>query len=245
MAESKDISQAQTSDDFLASDKSLQCIRIEVNSHVAVFLYYKRYPKENSQKFPQDRTAIVFYFDNEFVNEKFIKNYMSLIGQVDEVEVGSYINRKGSKKKRRVVNFAIVKFLEEEALLTLLDRYQTQLRINEFLDLKRNKNVSLNYDPLKDEEAEEEEEVDEDGFVKVTSDVTKKRFNKNGLSFKVKKHKEEDERKLKDKESKGDFYWNYQLLDKKRQMYEELKNLFEEDKKALEGKSNKKQKKEI
>ena len=200
-------------------DKNLQCIRVEVNSHVTVFLYYKKYPKVDSKKFPQDRTAIVFYFDaGEYVNEKFIWTYFSLAGQVEDVELGSYINKKGSKKKRRVVSFAIVKFLEEEDLQSLLNRYEMQMKINSYLETRKNRNVNLDYDPMKDVEDEEEEEVDEDGFVTVTKNVTKKRFNKGGLSFKVsKRNAQEDEDKFNKNEGKGDFYWNYQLLDKKRQ----------------------------
>jgi hypothetical protein len=200
-------------------DKNLQCIRVEINTHVTVFLYYKKYPKQDSKKFPQERSAIVFYFDSgDYVNEKFIWTYFSLAGQVEDVEFGSYINKKGSKKKRRVVNFAIVKFLEEEDLQALLNRYEMQMKINSFLETRKNRNINLDYDPLKDVEDEEEDEVDDDGFVTVRKDVTKKRFNKQGLSFKVsKKTAQEDEDKLLKKEEKGDFYWNFQLLDKKRQ----------------------------
>jgi len=223
-------------------DKNLQCVRVEINSHVTVFLYYKKYPKSDSKKYPQDRSAIVFFFDHEKVDEKFLWTYLSLIGQIDDLEIGSYINRKGCKKKRRVVNFAIVKFLEEDSLVSFLDRYQTQMKINNFLENKKNRNINLDYDPLKDnfEDEFEEEEVDEEGFVTVSKDVTKKRFSKNGLSFKVSKRrgdeqeenfdeeKEGDEdgntdfmsrnkkKKQKNKE-KGDFYWNHQLLDRKRQ----------------------------
>ena len=259
-------------------DKNLQCIRVEINSHVTVFLYYKKYPKADSKKFPQDRSAIIFYFDNEKVDQKFLWQYLSLIGQVEELEVGSYINKKGNKKKRRVVNFAIVKFLEEETLESFLNRYETQIKINNFLEIKKNRNINLDYDPMKDEEEQEEEEEDEDGFVTVRSDKTKKRFSKKGLSFKVMKKKEgqnedrkeeyedsdqedgdideEGQRAKKKKEVKGDFYWNYHILDKKKQskifnsnyfslffnfsnlVYDELKNLFAEDKKALEHKSS-------
>ena len=49
----------------LSLDKSLHCLRIELNRHTTVFLYYKVYPKQNSAKFPQDRSAIFFYFDNQ------------------------------------------------------------------------------------------------------------------------------------------------------------------------------------
>jgi hypothetical protein len=201
----------------LSQDKSLQCIRIEINSHVTCFLYYKQYPKANSEKFPQERTAIIFYFDDSNINERLIWTYISLVGQIEDLELGSYINKRGNKKKRRVINFALVKFLEEESLLNFLNRYETQMKINDFVQQKRNRNVNLDYDPLKDEEKLiEDEEVDEDGFVTVTADKSKKRFSKKGLSFKVTKEGEE-EIKEKNNVEKGDFYWNYQLLDKKRQ----------------------------
>ena len=198
----------------LSQDKSLQCVRIEINTHVTCFLYYKTYPKANSERFPQDRTAIIFFFDDANVNEKFLWTYISLIGQIDDLELGSYINKKGSRKKRKVVNFALVKFLEEESLQSFLNRFETQLKINNFLEQKKNRNINLDYDPLKDEEYEEEE-VDEEGFVTVTADKSKKRFSNKGMSFKVSKG--DEEKKEKKSEKKGDFYWNYQLLDKKRQ----------------------------
>jgi hypothetical protein len=201
-------------ENVLKSDKSLQCVRVEINSHVTIFLYYKIYPKTESKRFPQDKTSIFFFFDNENVNDIFFKTYISLIGQIDEVEIGSYINKKGSKKKRRVVNFAIVKFMEEESLTSLMDRYKTQMKINEFLETRRNRKINLSYDPLADEE-EQENEVDEDGFVEVKYDNASKRFSKNGLSFKVGKQSEESEKN--NSESKGDFYWNHQVLEKKRQ----------------------------
>jgi hypothetical protein len=200
-------------------DKNLQCIRIEINSHVTVFLYYKKYPKVDSKKFPQDKSAIIFYFDNEHVNDKFLWTYLSLVGQVEDIELGSYINKKGNKKKRRVVNFAIVKFLEEESLGLFLNRYETQIKINNFIENRKNRNVNLDYDPMKDEEEIEEEEVDEDGFVTVRSDAAKKRFSKKGLSFKVMKKKEQSEEETgkKKKDVKGDFYWNCHIIDRKRQ----------------------------
>ncbi len=212
-------------DDMLSSDKSLQCLRVEINSHVAVFLYYKRYPKANSTKFPQSNTAIFFYFDHEHVNEKFFYTYISFISQIDTIEIGSFINRKGSKKKRKVVNFAIVKLIDEESLDKLLDRHPTQLKINEFIENKRGKSVSLNYDTGNIEEDEEvEDDVDSDGFVKVTKKANKKRFTGGGASFKVGSANEGDGQgeeeytgRRKKKNKPQDFYWNFQFVDKKRQ----------------------------
>lgn len=206
----------QRDESELRNDKSLQCIRIELNSHVTVFLYYKKYPKPDSKRFPQDRSAILFYFDNENINQNFLKTFMSLVGSVDELDIGSYINRKGSKVKRRIVNFAIVKFVESEHLNSLMNRYETQMKINKFIENKKNRKINLSYDPLNydDNQDDEEAQVDEDGFVEVRYDNISKRFSKNGLSFKVAKGEQESINKI---ENKNDFYWNHQILEKKRQ----------------------------
>ena len=56
------------------------------------------------------------------------------------------------------------------------------------------------------------------------------------------KETEEDEdilnagKRKKNKDKGNDFYWNYQVLDKKRQMYDELKMLCDEDKRAINNK---------
>jgi len=206
----------QRDESELRNDKSLQCIRIELNSHVTVFLYYKKYPKPDSKRFPQDRSAILFYFDNENINQNFLKTFMSLVGSVDELDIGSYINRKGSKVKRRIVNFAIVKFVESEHLNSLMNRYETQMKINKFIENKKNRKINLSYDPLNydDNQDDEEAQVDQDGFVEVRYDNISKRFSKNGLSFKVAKGEQESINKI---ENKNDFYWNHQILEKKRQ----------------------------
>ncbi len=142
-----------------------------------------------------------------------------MIGQIDTIEIGSYINKKGSKKKRRVVNFALIKFIDEDSLDRLMNRNQAQLMVNDYIENKKNRSVSLNYDTMKDDD--EEAEVDEDGFVIAKWQPNKKRFNGGGASFKVSKNREEDEeeivKKRNKKNEKGDFYWNYQLMDKKRQ----------------------------
>ena len=46
-------------------------------------------------------------------------------------------------------------------------------------------------------------------------------------------------KRKKNKDKGNDFYWNYQVLDKKRQMYDELKMLFDEDKRAINNKKRK------
>lgn len=213
-------------EDNIQNDKSLQCIRIELNTHISILLYYKVYPKNNSERFPQNRTAIFFFFDHLNINEKLLKEYISQMGDIDEIQIGSYINKKGSKKKRKIVNFALIKFMDEESLNFLMKRHQAQMKINEYIENRKNKKIQLSYDPLKDEEDqfnENEENEDEDGFVKVSQNDAKKRFSKNGLSFKVAKKTDVEEDNIeethniaKTPKEEGDFYWNFQILNKKK-----------------------------
>ena len=222
---------------------NLQCLRIPINSYKTVFLYYKKYPKP-SIKYPKDLTCIIFYFDSD-IDDKFFYLYMSLYGQIDTVDLGSFFNRKGSKNKRRLVYFAIVKYCENESLKKLLkDNYDSQKIINDYINMTRyNNNNNLDYDPLKFEEEEYLGEPDEDGFIEVKANNNGKNHfsNQKGLSFKVAKEEDDFYKDLiskRKKKKENNLYYNFQILDKKRAMYDELKNLFEEDKKAL----NKKQK---
>jgi hypothetical protein len=163
-----------TDDNVLANDKTLQCLRIELNSSTTVFLYFKRYPKEDSKRFPQNRTAIFFYFDSTNIDQQILKTYISQLGQIDEIELGNYINKKGLKKHHKVVYFAIIKFLDEESLTGLLDQYSSQIKINQYIEKRKNKSVHISYDAMKEyNEEEEEEEVDLEGFVKVTANRIK------------------------------------------------------------------------
>jgi hypothetical protein len=158
-------------DDLIQNDKALQCLRIELSAHTTIFLYYKVYPKVGSKRFPQSRTAIIFYFDAEHIDQQIIKTYIGLAGQIDTVELGSYVNQKGYKnQKGKIVNFAIVKFVEEEGLEKLLSQKSMQVKINEYIEIKRSRRLQLNYDPIKEEDDEfaEEEEEDDEGFIKVT-----------------------------------------------------------------------------
>jgi len=129
------------------------------------------YPKKNSDKFPQDRSAIFFYFDNQHIDEKFFHYYISSAGQMENVEFGNYINKKGSSSKRRVVNFAIVKFDEKESLENLLNRLDMQLKINNLIERSKNRTVDFSYNPLEDidENGDEidDDQPDADGFVEV------------------------------------------------------------------------------
>ena len=153
-------------EDNLENDKTLQIIRIERNKSQTIFLYYKPYPRKENSKFDSERSIIVFYFDTEFVNEKFLKEYLSLAGDIESISLGKYLNKKGSKNKRRVVQFAVITFIEKEALETINDRTNFQLLVNSLIERKRG-GLSLDYDPTK-LEAVEGGEVDDEGFVKVT-----------------------------------------------------------------------------
>jgi hypothetical protein len=153
-------------DELIQNDKSLQCLRIELNAHIAVFLYYKVYPKSDSKRFPQSRTAILFYFDPEHINEQVIKTYISLAGNIDKIELGNYVNQKGYKnQKGKIINFAIVKFIDEESLDKLLNSKSMQTKINNYIENKRNRKLQLNYEPIKEEP--EEEDIDSEGFITV------------------------------------------------------------------------------
>ena len=162
---------------MLSLDKSLHCLRVELNRQITLFLYYKVYPKENSKKFPQEKSAIFFYFDHQNIDEKFFYYYMSSAGQIENVEFGNYINRKGSKNKRRIVNFAIVKFYDKESMENLLNRLDMQLKINSLIEKKKNRPVDFSYNPLDnmDEEGEElvDDGPDEDGFIEVKANKGK------------------------------------------------------------------------
>ena len=248
---------------------NLQCLKIQVNSHITEFLYYQRYPKKNNAKYDPKFCALVYYF-NEDLDDKFFYLYFSLMGQIDELFFGSFFGHNNkiksySKKKDdnpKIIHFAIIKYVEEESLNILLDCKQAQTLINNYLIKTRNYKLDFQYDPIKDEENNiEEENIDEDGnkknpeedFVLVSSNTAKNNFSFNGVSFKVAKEKnkvdieldeDEDEnsempnlKKKKKKKNKGnDFYWNFQLLDKKRTVKDELEQLFAKDKEVIERK---------
>ena len=256
--------------------QNIQCLKIQVNSHITEFLYYQRYPKKNNPKYDPKLCALVYYF-NEDLDDKFFYLYFSLMGQIDEVFFGSFFGHSNkiksySKKKDdspKIIHFAIIKYLEEESLNTLLDCKQAQTLINNYLIKTRNYKLDLQYDPLKDIENNEfdgekkeedgEKKNPEDDFVLVSANTAKNNFSFNGVSFKVAKEKnkvdldlEEDEdensdmpnfkKKKKKKNVGNDFYWNFQLLDKKRSIKEELEQLFAKDKEVIERKKKIKEK---
>ena len=241
-------------------DSNLSCIKIQVNSYRSEFLYYQRYPKKNNTQYDPKFCALVYYF-NENLNDHFFYLYFSLMGQIDDIAFGSFFGHNKNKKKNnnepKLIHFAIVKYVEEESLNILLDFKKAQKLINDYLEKTRNYKLDLKYDPLKEFEEENLENEDdkknkEDDFVLVTSNTAKNNFSLNGVSFKIAKEKnkvdleleEDDEnsdmpnfKKKKKKKNKGnDFYWNYQLLDKKRNVRDELAELFKKDKEVIERK---------
>ena len=250
----------------------LQCLKIQVNSHITEFLYYQRYPKKNNEKYDPKLCALVYYF-NENLDDKFFYLYFSLMGQIDEVFFGSFfghnklnINPKKSDSTPKKIHFAIIKYLEEESLNVLLDNKQAQILINNYLYNQRNVNIDMQYDLLDEENINDNLDEDnkknkkkniEEDFVEVKGTTSKNNFSFGGVSFKIGKDKtkeelemeEEDEysdmpnfKKKKKKKSLGnDFYYNFQLLNKKRSVKEELEELFAKDKEVIERKKKMKE----
>ena len=177
---------------------------------------------------------------------------------------GHNTNIKTFPKKKynnpNIIYFAIVKYVEEDSLNKLLDCKEAQTLINNYLIKTRNYKLDFQYDPLKDDLNKVEDEnlgeygnqknLEED-FILVSGNTSKNNFSFNGVSFKVAKEKnkidlelEEDEnensetanfKKKKKKKIKGnDFYYNFQLLGKKRSVKDELEKLFAKDKEVIE-----------
>ena len=124
-----------------------------------------------------------------------------------------------------------------------MNQYKTQLLINEYLEKIRNKDIDINYDPLKEEnELNIIDETDKDGFIEVKSNTRKNNFSNKNISFKIVNDKFDEYDNLykrRRKRKRNEMFYNFQIVDKKKEMYEQLKNLFEEDKKII---NNKKQK---
>ena len=251
----------------------LQCLKIQVNSHITEFLYYQRYPKKNNEKYDPKLCALVYYF-NENLDDKFFYLYFSLMGQIDEVFFGSFFGhnskiKSGQKKSDstpKIIHFAIIKYLEEESLNILLDNKQAQILINNYLYNQRNVNIDFQYDLLDEDNNDNNIDSDsnknkkkniEDDFVLVQGNTAKNNFSYGGVSFKIGKDKSKDElemeeedensdmpnfKKKKKKKALGnDFYYNFQLLNKKRSVKEELEELFAKDKEVIERKKKMKE----
>ena len=99
-------------------------------------------------------------------------------------------------------------------------------------------------------EKKEKKNIEEE-FVEVTANTARKNFNYEGVSFKIAKEKnavdleleEDDEeysdmpnfkKKKKKKNLGNDFYWNFQMLEKKRNAKDELEQLLKRDKEVIE-----------
>ena len=249
----------------LEEKPKLQCLKIQVNSHITEFLYYQRYPKKNNEKYDQKLCALVYYF-NEKLDDKFFYLYFSLMGQIDDIFFGSFfghnnkinMNNKNENSSPRLIHFVIIKYLEEDSLNKLLDNKQAQMLINNYLYNKRNVNLDFQYDLMGDEKNNDENDekskpknIEED-FVLVKGNTSKNNFSYGGVSFKIGKEKnkidleleEDDEnsdmpnfKKKKKKKGLGnDFYYNFQLMNKKRTVTEELEELFAKDKEVIERK---------
>ena len=252
----------------------LQCLKIQVNSHVTEFLYYQRYPKKNNEKYDPKLCALTYYF-NENLDDKFFYLYFSLMGQIDEIFFGSFFGHNTKMKlyskkddsSPKKIHFAIIKYLEEESLNILLDNKKAQMLINNYLYNERNVKIDLQYDLLEDEknigkldengEKNKKKNIEEE-FVLVKGNTSKNNFSYGGVSFKIGKDKNKDDldldeddensdmpylKKKKKKKSLGnDFYYNFQLLNKKRSVKEELEELFAKDKEVIERKKKMKEK---
>ena len=258
----------------LEKSNKLQCLKIQVNSHVTEFLYYQRYPKKNNEKYDPKLCALTYYF-NENLDDKFFYLYFSLMGQIDEIFFGSFFGHNTKMKlyskkddsSPKKIHFAIIKYLEEESLNILLDNKKAQMLINNYLYNERNVKIDLQYDLLEDEknigELDENGEKNkkkniEEEFVLVKGNTSKNNFSYGGVSFKIGKDKNKDDldldeddensdmpylKKKKKKKSLGnDFYYNFQLLNKKRSVKEELEELFAKDKEVIERKKKMKEK---
>jgi len=180
-------------------DKTLMALRIELNKYQTIFLYYKSYIKktsnnneEASEKYPKNRSFIIFYFNPEAVSEKLIHEYFSLVGKIDHIALGSYINKSGNYKKvRKLVNYALVRFSKD----TIINKTEFQLKANEYIENKRSRSIGLNFDPLEgvlDESLSEKE--DDDGFVEVKQKAGSRFAVKSkGISFKIAKDEDDEE----------------------------------------------------
>jgi hypothetical protein len=227
---------------FDLEDPNINTVRIEITRVETVYLYYKQYPKE-SDKFPKDRSLLVFYFNNELVTEKVLYEYFSLVKKPEKIALGSFFNKKGSKKKRKVVYYAIVRF--EEPIT--IDKTDFQIKINEYLETHKNRKLLVEFNPLRedndniyDDENFGKDEVDEDGFITIKANNTNKsRFvsstNKE-LSFGVIKDEEDsfmDEIKLKRKRKRniGGIFKNKKDLEDNEDEDKELEEVY--------GKTNK------
>ena len=183
---------------FDENDIHLQVVRVEIYRSKTLYFYYKIYNKENSTKFPSDKSILIYYFEPEIVNETIIREYFSLIATIDKISLGNFLNKSGSKKKRKVVNFALLKF-NSSIDSNSINKTTFQEKINRYIENKKRRNLKLDYnlkeDDLENEEEDEDEKPDSDGFYEVKGNQNQNKFTSaigNEMSFKVIKEEDED-----------------------------------------------------
>ncbi len=182
---------------FDENDSSLQVVRIELNKHNTIFFYYKPYVKEDSLKFPPGKSILIFYFEPDLINENIIKEYFSLIGKIDTLSLGNYLNKSGSKKKRRVINFALIKF-NKVISTDDLNKSTFQDKIINYLEERKNRYVNVNYkldeNKLIDDDIDEFGKPDEEGFFEVKASGSGNKFKPNlGADISCKVIKEDND----------------------------------------------------
>ena len=186
----------------------------------------------------------------------------SFFGHNSKIKSG----QKKSDSTPKIIHFAIIKYLEEESLNILLDNKQAQILINNYLYNQRNVNIDFQYDLLDEDNNDNNIDTDsnknkkkniEDDFVLVQGNTAKNNFSYGGVSFKIGKDKSKDELEMEEEEENSDmpnfkkkkkkkalgndFYYNFQLLNKKRSVKEELEELFAKDKEVIERKKKMKE----
>lgn len=172
---------------FEESCSDLQVIRIEITKHNTIYLYYRPYLKD-SKNFPDNYSFIIFYFDHEITCKDIIKEYFNLISKVDKISLGSFINKYGSIKKRRTVNYALLKFKDK---IHNINRKEFQDKVTNYIENNKNKKVKLdfNINEVYSIDSLNQDDVDEDGFVEVkASNNNKNKFTSTkdkDLSFKI------------------------------------------------------------
>jgi hypothetical protein len=141
--------------------------------------------------------------------------------EITKIDLGFYFNKKGCKKKRKPVNFAIIQFKQENGITKLFDIINMQKKINENIYRIKSHKTTLDYNPLdgdeegSDFEGKQENKIDEDGFVTVRKNTTSNRYSNSdvGLSFKIKKNQDYKTERKKEKLP----FWNHEILNKKKQ----------------------------
>jgi hypothetical protein len=97
------------------------------------FYYYKQFddtcPKSSLVTVDPTRSVYICSFTQE-LEEGFVKKYMGLAGHIQSVYIGIYKHRKGNKKKRRTIFYAIVTYKTEQGLQNCLNSDSIQHKID-------------------------------------------------------------------------------------------------------------------